>query len=73
MLLAINQASTYAGVLGAIADYAPYEDIFGPQMVFVQQPSGSQSYGQSSAGSAALIPIPVGDMNKPMDILYKGA
>jgi hypothetical protein len=73
MLLAINQASTYAGVLGAIADYAPYEDIFGPQTVFVQQPSGSQSYGQSSAGSAAMIPIPVGDMNRPMDILYKGA
>ena len=72
MLLAMNHASSYTGVLKAIADYAPYDEIYGPQVVVMQQSSGSQTYAMNNGG-AVVGGASMGEQSSPMDILYKGS
>ena len=57
MLLAMNHASSYTGVLKAIADYAPYDEIFGPQVVVMQQSNGSQTYAMNNGGAVVGAPL----------------
>ena len=72
MLLAMNHASSYTGVLKAIADYAPYDEIYGPQVMVMQQSSGSQTYAMNNGG-AVVGGASMGEQSSPMDILYKGS
>ena len=74
MLLAINEASNYEGVVEAIGDYAPY-DALSPQTIVMSQPgSGSQQMYNQGEGSVSYLPVPsAGATSSPKDILYKGA
>ena len=73
MLLAINEANSYEGIVKAIREYAPY-DALSQQTILVPQQSGSsqQMYGQE--GGVAFLPVSGAiESNSPTDILYKGA
>ena len=73
MLLAINEANSYEGIVKAIREYAPY-DALSQQTILMPQQSGSsqQMYGQE--GGAAFLPVSGAiESNSPTDILYKGA
>ena len=74
MLLAINEADSYEGILKAIGDYAPY-DALSPQTIVMSQPgSGSQQMYNRGEGSVSYLPVPsAGATSSPKDILYKGA
>ena len=72
MLLAINQASNYQGVLNAIRQYAPY-DAMSPQTIIVPTQGGDENdddYG-NAAGGVAFMPIGGGDAD-PFSTLYQG-
>jgi hypothetical protein len=72
MLLAINQASNYQGVLNAIRQYAPY-DAMSPQTIIVPTPSAPEEdeYNSGMSGGVALMPIGGGDAD-PFATLYQG-
>jgi len=74
MLLAINEADSYEGIVKAIGDYAPY-DALSPQTIVMSQPgSGSQQMYNRGEGSVSYLPVPsAGATSSPKDILYKGA
>ena len=74
MLLAINEADSYEGIVKAIGDYAPY-DALSPQTIVMSQPgSGSQQMYNRGEGSVSYLPVPsAGETSSPKDILYKGA
>ena len=72
MLLAINQASTYDGVMKAIQEYAPY-DAMAPQVVMVPPPPQEQ-YGGGQ--TQKMIPVLVSNSkgsSSRFDVLYQGA
>lgn len=72
MLLAINQASTYDGVMKAIQEYAPY-DAMAPQMVMVPPPPQGQ-YGGGQTQKTVAVPIPDSERSSSQfDLLYQGA
>ena len=75
MLLAINEASGYQGVMDAISKFAPYESI-GQKTVIVEMPSSSTPQQQSpnddvSAMFASFSPSSSGGLD-PFEILHKG-
>ena len=72
MLLAINQASNYQGVLNAIRQYAPY-DAMSPQTIFIPSPSTPEEdeYDSGMSGGVAFMPIGGGGGNPFADILYQ--
>ena len=75
MLLAINEASGYQGVMAAISRFAPYEEM-GQKTVIVQTPSSSTSQPSSpnddvSAMFASFSPSSSGGVD-PFEILHKG-
>jgi hypothetical protein len=71
MLLAINQASNYQGVLNAIRQYAPY-DAMAPQTIIVPTQGGDENeYDSGMSGGVAFMPIGGGDAD-PFATLYQG-
>lgn len=70
MLLAINQATGYKGVMKAIQQYAPY-DALAPQMIFIPESSGG-GYDGDQGESAVSVLISGEEGSNPMDVLYKG-
>ena len=73
MLLAINQASTYDGVMKAIREYAPY-DALAPQTILVPPPPGSQGqYGGGQGKTVVPVVLSDSDSSSPFDVLYQGA
>ena len=74
MLLAINQASTYDGVMEAIREYAPY-DAMAPQTILVPPPpTPKEQYGGGQGKN--MMPIVLGGRNRindSFDALYQGA
>jgi hypothetical protein len=73
MLLAINQASNYQGVLNAIRQYAPY-DAMSPQTIVIPFPSAPEDddYGSDDGGGGvAFMPIGGGG-DDPFATLYQG-
>jgi hypothetical protein len=71
MLLAINQASNYQGVLSAIRQYAPY-DAMSPQTIIVPTQGGDENeYDSGMSGGVAFMPIGGGDAD-PFATLYQG-
>jgi hypothetical protein len=73
MLLAINQAKGYKGVMKAIQQYAPY-DALSPQTVIVPTPIAQESdYGDSdSYGSSGFAMAFSGGGEDPFETLYQG-
>jgi hypothetical protein len=72
MLLAINQAKGYKGVMSAISQYAPY-DAMSPQTIIIPSPSAPEEdddYGDAGGG-VAFMPIGGGDVD-PFSTLYQG-
>jgi hypothetical protein len=72
MLLAINQASNYQGVLNAIRQYAPY-DAMAPQTIVIPSPSTPEEdeYDSGMSGGVAFMPIGGGG-DDPFATLYQG-
>jgi hypothetical protein len=73
MLLAINQAKGYKGVMAAISQYAPY-DAMSPQTIIIPSPSAPEEdeYDSGmSGGGVAFMPIGGGDAD-PFSTLYQG-
>ena len=74
MLLAINEANSYEGILKAIRDYAPYDALSQQTVVMSQPGSGSQQMYNQGEGSVSYLPVSsAGAASSPKDILYKGA
>lgn len=73
MLLAINQASGYKGVMQAIQKYAPY-DALAPQTIVMESPDTSMDddYGNSGSSGGGVAFIPFGGGDDPFENLYKG-
>ena len=72
MLLAINQASNYQGVLNAIRQYAPY-DAMSPQTIVIPSPSAPEEdddYG--SGGGGGVLIASGGGRPDPFSTLYQG-
>jgi hypothetical protein len=70
MLLAINQAKGYKGVMQAIQQYAPY-DALAPQTIVMESPDTSMdNYGDSGSSGFAMAFAGSGD--DPFDTLYQG-
>ena len=73
MLLAINKASTYDGVMKAIREYAPY-DAMAPQTILVPPPPVSQGqYGGGQGKSVIPVVLSGSDSSSSFDVLYQGA
>ena len=73
MLLAINQASNYQGVLNAIRQYAPY-DVMSPQTIIIPSPSAPEEdddYGDAGGGGGMLV-ASGGGGDDPFSTLYQG-
>jgi hypothetical protein len=73
MLLAINQAKGYKGVMSAISQYAPY-DAMSPQTIVIPSPSAPEEdddYGSDGGGGGMLIASGGGDAD-PFSTLYQG-
>ena len=72
MLLAINQATGYKGVMQAIQQYAPY-DALAPQTIVVSVLPTQQSAGNyGDVGGDFIVMSPSEETSNPMNILYKG-
>jgi hypothetical protein len=72
MLLAINQASGYKGVMQAIQQYAPY-DALSPQTIVMESPDTSMDDDYVDSGSSGLAMAFAGGGNdNPFDTLYQG-
>jgi hypothetical protein len=73
MLLAINQAKGYKGVMAAISQYAPY-DAMSPQTIIIPSPSAPEEdddYGDAGGGGGMLI-ASGGGGDDPFSTLYQG-
>ena len=73
MLLAINQASTYEGVVDAIRKFAPY-DAMAPEVITVPRPpeeSPVMEQPQQSIEDIMPLMITSGPKADPYQILYK--
>jgi muramidase (phage lysozyme) len=73
MLLAINQAKGYKGVMSAISQYAPY-DAMSPQTIVIPSPSAPEDddYGSDGGGGGMLV-ASGGGGDDPYSTLYQGA
>jgi lysozyme len=72
MLLAINQASNYQGVLKAIQQYAPY-DAMSPQTIIIpSSPINETPEDYSSQSSGGLAMFAGGETDDPFKTLYQG-
>jgi len=71
MLLAINQAKGYKGVMAAISQYAPY-DAMSPQTIIIPSPSAPEEdeYDSGMSGGGVAF-MPIGDAD-PFSTLYQG-
>ena len=72
MLLAINQASNYQGVLSAIRQYAPY-DAMSPQTIVIPSPSTPEEDGYDSGMSGGVAFMPIGGGDDKFSTLYQGS
>jgi ABC-type antimicrobial peptide transport system permease subunit len=72
MLLAINQASTYDGVMKAIREYAPY-DAMAPETIMIPPPPQGQYGGGQGKTMAVPIVLSGSDSSSTFDVLYQGA
>jgi hypothetical protein len=72
MLLAINQAKGYKGVMSAISQYAPY-DAMSPQTIVIPSPSAPEDddYGSDGGGGGMLV-ASGGGGDDPFSTLYQG-
>ena len=73
MLLAINQAKGYKGVMAAISQYAPY-DVMSPQTIIIPSPSAPEEdddYGDAGGGGGMLV-ASGGGGDDPFSTLYQG-
>ena len=70
MLLAINQAKGYRGVMKAIQQYAPYDALSPQTIVLPQSPEMSDDYDSSMSGGTTLIASSGND--NPYEALYVG-
>jgi muramidase (phage lysozyme) len=73
MLLAINQAKGYKGVMTAISQYAPY-DVMSPQTIIIPSPSAPEEdddYGDAGGGGGMLV-ASGGGGDDPFSTLYQG-
>ena len=72
MLLAINQAKGYKGVMSAISQYAPY-DAMSPQTIVIPSPSAPEDddYGSDGGGGGMLV-ASGGGGDDPYSTLYQG-
>ena len=71
MLLAINQASGYRGVMQAIQQYAPY-DALAPQTIVMESPDTSMDDYGDSGSSGLAIAFAGGGNDDPFETLYQG-
>jgi len=72
MLLAINQAKGYKGVMQAIQQYAPY-DALAPQTIVMESPDTSMDDDYEDSGSSGLsMAFAGGGNDDPFDTLYQG-
>ena len=72
MLLAINKASTYDGVMKAIREYAPY-DAMAPQTILIPPPVPQGQYGGGQGKSVIPVVLSGSDSSSSFDVLYQGA
>ena len=74
MLLAINEANSYEGIVKAIRQYAPYDALSQQTILMPQQSGGSQQMYSQGEGGVAYLPVSGAvESSSPTDILYKGA
>ena len=71
MLLAINQASNYGGVLKAIQQYAPY-DLISPQTIVIPSTIDNATEDYSSQSSGGISMFAGGESDDPFKTLYQG-
>lgn len=71
MLLAINQATGYKGVMQAIRQYAPY-DALGEQIIVIPEVNTGDEYGDQNGSMLAMSTSGGEESSNPADILYKG-
>jgi hypothetical protein len=71
MLLAINQAKGYRGVMKAIQQYAPY-DALSPQTIMMPIFNTSIENSDSFGSSGSLVSMVDGEETDPFDSLYVG-
>ena len=74
MLLAINQASTYEGIVDAIKKFAPYEALTS-ETITIPNPrvEAQQNIGADNKKKIDLLPIFAGSDADPYEVLYKGS
>ena len=75
MLLAINQESTYEGIVDAIKKFAPYEAM-APETITIPNTGANitQEMGRMDRGKEVdLIPLFMDSDTDPYEILYKGS
>ena len=74
MLLAINQASTYEGVVDAIKKFAPYEALTS-ETITIPNPrvEAQQNINTDNKKKIDLLPIFTGSDADPYEVLYKGS
>ena len=71
MLLAINQAKGYKGVMAAISQYAPY-DTMSPQTIVIPRPSAPDDYDSDGGGGEGMLIAYGGGGDDPFSTLYQG-
>ena len=72
MLLAINQATGYRGVMQAIQQYAPYDELFPQTVVVPTSDSGMSENYESDSSSESGSTVMVGASENPYESLYMG-
>jgi len=70
MLLAINQAKGYKGVMQAIQQYAPYDAMSAQTIIVPQSNQMEDEYDSNTSGGTTI--IPVGGGSDPFESLYQG-
>ena len=70
MLLAINQAKGYKGVMQAIQQYAPYDSLSQQTLIIPMQDMSEDEYGSESSSIGMMMASGGGD--DPFESLYQG-
>ena len=73
MLLAINEASTYEGIVEAIRKFAPYEALEPSAIIVSPPPTPSSNTTPEGGGEPMRVPVPVGSGHDPFEIFYMGS
>ena len=68
MLLAINEASTYEGIVEAIRKFAPYEALE-PETIMVSNPVAEVSQIENAPSQSSALPIVIGGDEDPYETL----